>query len=273
MTLITLPFSPPPDLELGRRFIANSNVPGHTLQCGVTGSHDYGFNSADSDIDLKGIFVTPTRTLLGLSRPSDAFDRLVMFEGTECDLTLTEIGKALHLLLQGNGNVLERLLSPYQLYPGPMLDTLQTLARGTISARYGRHYQGFFKGMCHEHLRADAPRAKSLLYAYRVALTGIHLLRTGELIADLRVLAPKLGYSDALSLIKYKVEGSEKGTVPPEVDMRHRAAWPALSADLAHAAARCPLPATANNIDTCEAWLVELRSTDLRNTAANTPTL
>lgn len=254
-----LPPNALPDLELGRRFIAHSPVPGAALQCGVTGSHDYGFSSPDSDLDLKGLFLAPTRKLLGLHRPAETFDRLVDFEGTECDLTLTEIGKGLQLLVNGNGNLLERLLSNFQLYPGPETEQLQALARASISRRCARHYQGFFRGMCREHERADQPRAKSLLYAYRVALTGIHLLRTGELIADLRQLAPRLGYPDALALIKIKAEGVEKGAVNPEVDAQHRAAWPALEADLAVALATSPLPEEAPNEAACEAWLVELR--------------
>jgi predicted nucleotidyltransferase len=246
-------------LERGRRFIAQCPVPGEVLQCGVTGSHDYGFSSPDSDLDLKGLFLAPTRRLLGLHRPGDSFDRLTDFAGTECDLTLTEAGKGLQLLVAGNGNLLERLLSKFQLYPGPELLALQELARGAVSRRFARHYQGFFRGMCREHERAERPRAKSLLYAYRVALTGIHLLRTGELIADLRELAPRLGYPDALALVKVKVEGAEKGAVDPEIDARHRAAWPALEADLQAALERSPLPEEAANEAACEAWLVDLR--------------
>ena len=254
-----LPPNALPDLELGRRFIAQSPVPGAVLQCGVTGSHDYGFSSPDSDLDLKGLFIAPTRRLLGLGRPPETFDRLIDFEGVECDLTLTEIGKGLQLLVNGNGNLLERLLSSFQLYPGEPLEQLQELARGAVSRRCARHYQGFFRGMCREHERAEQPRAKTLLYAYRVALTGIHLLRTGELIADLRTLAPKLGYPDALALIHLKVLGAEKGAVTPEVDARHRAAWPALEADLQAALERSPLPEEAANEAACEAWLVDLR--------------
>ncbi len=254
-----LPANAAPDLELGRRFIARSPVPGTPLQCGVTGSHDYGFSSPDSDLDLKGLFIAPTRKLLGLHRPPETFDRLTDFEGTECDLTLTEVGKGLQLLVNGNGNLLERLLSPFQLYPGPELEQLQALARGAVSKRCARHYQGFFKGMCREHERAERPRAKSLLYAYRVALTGIHLLRTGELVSDLRVLAPRLGYPDALALIGLKVLGAEKGAVSPEIDALHRAAWPALEADLQLAVEQSPLPGEAANEPACEAWLVDLR--------------
>lgn len=258
-----LPPNALPDLELGRRFITISPVPGAPLQCGITGSHDYGFSSADSDLDLKGLFLAPTRRLLGLGRPPETFDRLIDFEGTECDLTLTEAGKGLQLLVAGNGNMIERLLSGFQLYPGPELDDLQRLARGAVSQKFSRHYQGFFRGMCKEHERSDKPRAKSLLYAYRVALTGIHLLRTGELIADLRTLAPRLGYPDALSLIRIKVEGAEKGAVPPEIDARHRAAWPALEADLQRALDESPLPEAAGNEAECEDWLVAQRTARL----------
>ncbi|HEY0137432.1 MAG TPA: nucleotidyltransferase domain-containing protein, partial [Nannocystis sp.] len=141
----------------------------------------------------------------------------------------------------------------------PELLQLQALARGAVSRRCARHYQGFFRGMCREHERAEKPRAKTLLYAYRVALTGIHLLRTGELVADLRTLAPQLGYPDALSLIHLKVLGAEKGAVTPEVDSQHRAAWPALEADLQRALEHSPLPEEAANEGACEAWLVDLR--------------
>ena len=97
-----------PDLDLGRRFLAEHPPPGRVLLCEVTGSHHYGFPSPDSDIDLKGVHVAPTRSLLGLSTPRDAHDRLLVFEGTECDLTSNEVGQVLRLVLRGNGNALER---------------------------------------------------------------------------------------------------------------------------------------------------------------------
>ena len=53
-------------------------------------------------------------TLLGLDRPQETHDVLTDFEGLEHDLTTHEAAKALTLLLQGNGNVLERLLSSHQ---------------------------------------------------------------------------------------------------------------------------------------------------------------
>ena len=64
---------------------------------------------------------------------------------------------------------------------------------------------------------------------------------------------------EALALVQIKVEGAEKGAVSPEIDARHRAAWPALEADLQAALERSPLPESAANEAACEDWLVDLR--------------
>lgn len=184
------------------------------------GATQYGFTSADSDIDLKGLYLAPSERLLGLGSEPRNFDRLETFEGVECDLTLHEVGQALRGLLRGNGNMLERILSPFQLFSGPEPDALSRLARASVSRQFFDHYSGYFRGVCREHERAKAPTAKRLLYAYRVALTGTHLLRTGELEADLVRLAQLYDYPDALTLIERKRAGAEKSAVPAPVDGR-----------------------------------------------------
>lgn len=257
---MTLAPNPAPDLALARRFVAAHPNPGEVLMVGVTGSHIYGFSSPDSDIDLKGIHQVPTRAMLGFGKPRETFDRLEFFEGVECDLTTHELKKALELMLNGNGNMLERIESPIQLYETEALAELRALSRGARSARYIRHYSGFFKGMCREHGKSSAPKAKTLLYAYRVALTGVHLLLTGELQPDLRALAPAYGFPEAMDLIAYKAEHAEKAIVPPEMDAAHRENWPKLDAMLFDAKARTALPPEAPNRDECEAWLIERRT-------------
>ena len=103
-----------PDLAVGRRFLVAQGAPGAFL-VGVTGAHYYGFPSPDSDLDLKGIHVAPTREVVSLQPPPDSFDHLGVFEGVEIDYTSHELGMALRLLLKGNGNILERILSPLQV--------------------------------------------------------------------------------------------------------------------------------------------------------------
>jgi predicted nucleotidyltransferase len=252
-----------PNLDHGRRFIADNAPEGRVILCGVTGSHFYGFPSPDSDLDLKGIHVAPTESVLGLDQPPETFDRLEVFEGLECDYTSHEARKALSLLLRGNGNMLERILSPFQLYETPELMQLQFLARGAISKCFASHYKGFFKGMCREHGLADDPRAKTLLYAYRVALTGIHLMRTGELVGDVSVTAPLYGFESVTDLAAVKRAGAEHVSLSPAEDEQHRGRLVELEAALAAACDQSRLPEHPVNAAACEQWLITLRKQEL----------
>lgn len=258
MTL-ELPALPPelrPDLERGARFLAAHPPPGELVQCGVTGAHFYGFPSPDSDLDLKGVHRAPLEALVGLEPPAETHDVLTDFEGVEHDLTTHELRRALELLLRGNGNVLERFLSPFQLVGG-MAEELAELARGAISRRFHAHYRGFFGGMRREHERT--PHLKTMLYSYRVALTGTHLLETGECVGDVRALAPEYGFPAVLDAVAAKAEGGEKAPIDPSLDATLRSGWSAVEERLEQALARSPLPAEPSNRDTIAAWLIRAR--------------
>jgi len=250
-----------PDLAAGQRWLALHPPPGRVVLCAVTGSHLYGFPSPDSDLDLKGIHLVATRQLLGLRPDTRVHDSVGFLDGLECDLTTNEAGDALRLLMGGNGNMLERIGSPWQLVAGPEVDELAVLARGAVSRRFARHYGGFFRGRCAEHERQ--PSAKALLYSWRVALTGIHLLRTGELVTDLAVLADAYRYPLLHQLIAVKAHGTEKCAPPDDLDRALRAQWPALAEALVEAEDHSPLPDEAANGATIEDWLVRVRLADL----------
>jgi predicted nucleotidyltransferase len=252
-----------PDRDLARRFLAVRPPPGRLLCCAVTGSHCYGFPSPDSDLDLKGIHLAKTEELLGLFAPPETHDVLQMFEGVEHDLTTHEAGKALSLLLRGNGNMLERIWSPLQVVDCPELADLRELARGALSRRAFDHYRGFFTGICKEHERTGERTAKALLYAYRVALTGVNLLLEREVECDLRALAPRYGFPEAADLAGRKRRTAEKVVLSEEEDARHRAAWPRLVELLEDARARTTLPDEPQNKAECSAWLVALRRREL----------
>ena len=253
-----------PDLLIGRRFAEAQKPPGRILLCAVTGSHHYGFPSPDSDLDLKGIHLAPTEALLGLDDLEETHDRLEPFEGVECDLTSHEARKALKLLLGGNGNLLERILSPFQIYETADLTELQALARKSLSRRFHKHYRGYFLGMRAEHERSEYPRAKTLLYSYRVALTGAHLLGTGELIADLNLTAPEYGFHEVTELIALKQEQGEKAIVPTEQDIALRCRWQELASLLEEALEHSRLPEEAPNRAEIAAWLLDKRLECLR---------
>jgi predicted nucleotidyltransferase len=54
------------------------------------------------------------------------------------------------------------------------------------------------------------PTAKHLLYAYRVLLTGIHLMQTGEVVANIQVLNEGFRLAEISELVARKRAGAEK---------------------------------------------------------------
>lgn len=78
-----------------------SGVPGTPVLVGVGGSHAYGMNHADSDVDYRGCYVAPTRAFFGLTKPQETYDR------HDPDCALHEVGKLLWLASKGNPTVLE----------------------------------------------------------------------------------------------------------------------------------------------------------------------
>lgn len=164
----------------------------HHLVIYLSGAHAYGFPSPDSDLDLKSVHIAPTADLVGLvPRPGGA-EVMVVVDGVEVDYGSNEVGDVLRGVVKGNGNYLERLLGDLVLAcDEPRLLALRPLVRAALSQRVMRHYAGF----AHSQRTAAlaTPTAKKVLYVLRTARTGMHLLRTGELVTDLTALTPLYG--------------------------------------------------------------------------------
>jgi predicted nucleotidyltransferase len=249
-----------PDLEVSRKFLERCDIPGRPLLCSVIGSHYHGYASVNSSHHLRGIYLAPTAMFLGLVKAPEGYDHAGTLDDIRCVTAFSEARQALDLLLRGNGNLLERILSPYQLFPkAPELEPLRELALGAISKRFFRHYQGSYRGACREHERSPKPTARTLLNVYRIALSGIHLLKTGELQADLRLLAENYNLPEAYELIEFKRENGERSTVSASENSRHRDNWTKLGRELEITYESSPLPEQADNEDACAQWLIELR--------------
>lgn len=74
-----------------------------TILMGVVGSHAYGLNNADSDIDRAGIYVAPTETILGL------YDYPQSVVVTDPDVQTHEVGKFISLAMACNPTISELL--------------------------------------------------------------------------------------------------------------------------------------------------------------------
>jgi predicted nucleotidyltransferase len=173
----------------------------------LSGAHAYGFPSPDSDLDLKAIHIAKTDDLLGLDLPSPTADRAETIDGVEIDYTSNELGHALNGVLGGNGNFIERVLGRTIARDSALLDELRPIVRRSLSRRVYRHYNGFARNQL-GFLEKD-PTVKKLLYVLRTTLTGIHLLTTGELEADLTQLMEVYRLSAARDLIERKRSGEQ----------------------------------------------------------------
>ena len=228
------------------------------LVIALTGAHAYGFPSPDSDLDLKGVHILPTRRLVGLSRPAEHASRMQIIDGVEIDYASNELGQVLHGLLRGYGSYYERLLGMWILRRTPAHAELAPLVERSFSRRVFAHYRGFASGQLAEAEAAGAPTAKKLLYVLRTALTGAHLLHTGRLVTDLTLLAPEHGFADAAELLEVKRQGERTPLAEPMASRWKARARDALARiEAAHDAS--PLPAEAPTAAELEAWLVDER--------------
>ncbi len=223
----------------------------------VSGSHLYGFPSADSDIDVRGCFAAPLEALVGLRRPPETLEPVGEFAGREVEAVAHEAGKYLRLLSRHNGYVLEQVFSPLVAFGRDFLDRLRPLAARCVTRNCYRHYRGFLQTQRRLFEKEAAKKAKTLLYAYRVVLTGVHLLETGEVVAHLPTLNERFRLPFVPELIARKAS-AEFGTLS-DVDVAfHRARLDEWEARLDRAFAESRLPEAAPE-EELHRFLVDLR--------------
>ncbi|GAA2900591.1 nucleotidyltransferase [Actinoplanes cyaneus] len=195
--------------------------------CTVSGAHLYGFASVDSDLDLRAAHVLPAAEVVGLRHGPETLQRDGLRDGVELDVVSHDLLKFAKLLTSRNGYVLEQLLSPLVVVTSPLHATLVDLAPGLITRNHAYHYLGFSHSQ--EKLYAKTGQLKPALYTLRVLLTGIHLMRTGQLETDLGVLDGAPDYVPDLIAAKRE---AEHGPFPPGVADRLAADIPRLRAGL-----------------------------------------
>ncbi|MFG2359804.1 DNA polymerase beta superfamily protein [Streptomyces sp. NPDC048521] len=152
----------------------------------VSGAHLYGFPSQDSDVDLRGVHLLPAAELLGLREPEETRSRTWVRFGVELDLVTHDLRKFVRLMLRRNGYVLEQLLSPLVVHSTEAHRELASLVPGVLTSHHAHHYRGF--AVTQQRLFDKTGELKPLLYTFRVLLTGIHLMRSGEVQAHLPTL-------------------------------------------------------------------------------------
>ena len=144
-----------------------------------SGSRAWGFASADSDYDVRFLFVWPRDRYLSVFPPREDVDLAI--DENNLDLCGWELRKSLRLLRKSNGPLIEWLHSPIVYRETEAVEKLRMLAHEIFCPRScAAHYLGLSKKMIMALEQSpETATAKRYLYALRSLLAGGHVLGAG----------------------------------------------------------------------------------------------
>ena len=184
-----------------------------------------------------------------------------IYDGLEIDLVTHDVKKFFGLMLKKNGYVLEQLLSPLIVFTSPEHEELKTIAASCITRHHAHHYFGFAETQWKLFQKAEPPHVKPLLYVYRVLLTGIHLMRTGQVEANLVHLNEDAHLPYLSDLIARKTGGPELGRLEAADLPFYEKEYERLRANLQIAFEASALPETPSAAAALNDLLVRVRLT------------
>jgi hypothetical protein len=159
-------------------------TPHHTILAVVVGSRAYGLDIPGSDHDRRGVFAAPTALFWSLDKPPTHVD------GPLPEQFSWEVERFCVLALQGNPTVLEVLWSPIVEHVTDDGKALLAVRGAFLSRRVAQTYGEYARDQL---ARVDARRArtgetnfKQAMHMIRLLLAGAHVLRTGEILVDVR---------------------------------------------------------------------------------------
>lgn len=238
-----------------------SDQPYPFLFATISGAHLYGFPSPDSDYDLRGSHILPVPEVVGLETGRETIELSQIRDRLEIDLVTHDIKKFFLMLLKKNGYVLEQLYSPLVIHTTPEHEELKVIAKSCITRYHVHHYLGFSQTQW--RLFEEDRRVKPLLYIYRVLLTGIYLMQTGIVEANLVHLNEIFKLPYIPDLITRKLEGAEKAVlVDADLDF-HQKEFTRLRGELEAAFENSKLPEEPSAKEDLHNLLVRLRMSSI----------
>ena len=144
-----------------------------------SGSRGWGFASADSDYDVRFIYVHPLPWYLTVRPGRDVIELPI---DDDLDINGWELRKALGLLAKGNPVLVEWLHSPLVYRCDEVfLDAMRESARGLFQpGKSIHHYLHMAQGNYREYLQGDTVRLKKYLYVLRPILAARWVATKGE---------------------------------------------------------------------------------------------
>lgn len=179
-----------------------------------SGSRAWGFPSADSDYDVRFIYVHPLDWYLSVFEQRDVIERPI---NDQLDISGWDLKKALGLLAKSNPPLLEWLGSPIIYQEDVQASTeLRKLAEAfykPVSCAY--HYLQMARGNFREYLRGDEVWTKKYFYVLRPVLAinwierGLGIFPTDFTVALERLITDPVLRKPIADLLEQKRLGAE----------------------------------------------------------------
>lgn len=142
-----------------------------------SGSRAWGFASADSDYDVRFIYVRPKEFYLRLDPTRDVIEEPI---SDLLDINGWDIDKMLRLLYRSNPTLMEWFSSPIVYVDRGLRDLFAPLMSKYFSSKKGLyHYLSMAKSNYREYLKGDMVRAKKYFYVLRPVLACKWILEKG----------------------------------------------------------------------------------------------
>jgi predicted nucleotidyltransferase len=150
----------------------------------AVGSRAFGLATESSDEDRRGVFLPPAELTWSLFRPPEQ----VEYASDGIEEVDWELEKFLRLALQANPNILETLWSPQVLHITELGQELREMRAAFLSRHLYKTYSGYvlsqFRLMRRNFEKTSKYKAKHAMHLVRLLYSGIHALRTGEILVD-----------------------------------------------------------------------------------------
>lgn len=135
-----------------------------------SGSRAWGFESPDSDYDVRFIYTRQTADYLKLQAQTDVIDWVL---NDVLDINGWDLQKALRLLYKSNPSLIEWTKSPIVYYEAPECQGLKDLVEDYFSAKKSLyHYLNMAKTNYEKHLTEERVKVKKYFYALRPILAA-----------------------------------------------------------------------------------------------------
>jgi predicted nucleotidyltransferase len=175
----------------------------------ISGSHLYGWNSEDSDIDIRGSILLDGENFLGLDSPKEVFE---IKNIGDYDIVLFELKKLIKLAIKGNCNILEEINAP-QFYKNADFVKLQQLINNAFGKKgIYNSYKGLAEFNYKKFIKQGRNTVKKYLYIFRGLMAGIYCLETGIVQPNLEKLNAYKQFKipEVDKLLEIKRKGTEK---------------------------------------------------------------